>query len=67
MSDHVERGAQEEQSGTPLTDTEAAASKRPPSQPDGDTEPGSDGSSVQEGSADVPGAGLVDEQSEDPA
>ena len=64
MSDHVERGAQEEQSGTPLTDTEVAASKRPPSQPDSDTEPGSDGS-VQEGSADVPGAGLVDEQSED--
>jgi hypothetical protein len=26
MSDHVERGAQEEQSGTPLTDTENSSS-----------------------------------------
>jgi hypothetical protein len=67
MSDHVERGAQEERSGTPLTETEEAASKRPPSQPDSDSEPGSDGSSVEQGSADVPGAGLVDEQLEDPA
>jgi hypothetical protein len=66
MSDQVERGAQEEQSGAPLTDTEVAASQRPPSQPDSDIDAGSDGSDVQEGSADVPGAGLVDQQLEDP-
>jgi hypothetical protein len=66
MTDHIERGAQEEQSGAPLTETEVAASKRPPSQPDSDVEPGADGSELEQGSADVPGAGLVDEHLEDP-
>ncbi len=31
---HPERGAAEENSGTPLTETEIDASRRPPSQPD---------------------------------
>jgi hypothetical protein len=30
----TERGAAEENSGTPVTDTERDASRRPPSQPD---------------------------------
>lgn len=32
-NDDVERGAAEEMSGTPLTDTEREASRRPPSDP----------------------------------
>jgi hypothetical protein len=66
MTDHIERGAQEEQSGAPLTDAEVAASRRPPSQPDSDIEPGADGSELEQGSADVPGAGPADRQLEDP-
>ncbi len=38
----VERGAAEEASGTPLTETEVEASRRPPSQPQ---EPDSDDAS----------------------
>ncbi len=37
--ENVERGAAEEASGSPLTETEVEASTRPPSQP----EPGGDG------------------------
>ncbi len=55
------------QSGTPLTETEVAASQRPPSQPNGDIDPGSDASDVEEDSADVAGAVSVDQQLEDPA
>ncbi len=34
----IERGAQEEASGTPLTETEVEASRRPPSEPAGPQE-----------------------------
>jgi hypothetical protein len=48
MQEHVERGAQEEQSDAPLTPTEREASERPPSQP---AEPDSE---FQEAAADIP-------------
>ena len=37
----TERGAAEENSGTPVTDTERDASRRPPSQPDAGRDTGS--------------------------
>jgi hypothetical protein len=61
MSD-VERGAQEEESGVPLTETEVAASKRPPSQPDMDK-----GSSMEEGTADVRRPSQADEDMDEGA
>ena len=48
MSDHVERGAQEEASDAPLTPTEEEASRRPPSQPENPD------SGFQEAAVDVP-------------
>ncbi|MEH1129883.1 hypothetical protein [Micromonospora sp. CPCC 206061] len=57
MSDErVERGAAEEMSGAPLTDTEARAATRPAGQPDADTAKDStdvDAADVQEGTADT--------------
>jgi hypothetical protein len=42
----IERGAAEDASGVPITETDSGASKRPPSQPREDTDQVDDGSGV---------------------
>lgn len=59
MSDErIERGAAEEMSGAPLTDTEEQAATQPASQPDADDVPEAtdvDAADVQHGTADTGG------------
>ena len=53
----VERGAAEENSGTPLTQTEVDASRRPPSVGDSDIVTQDDGSGTASGSSGGSGGG----------
>ncbi|SRR6266487_1212563 len=57
MSQPVERGDQEERSGTALTETEVEASRRPPSQPDGGASTVEDNAGMAGGSSGGSGGG----------
>ncbi|MFC0527513.1 hypothetical protein [Phytohabitans kaempferiae] len=63
MTERVERGAQEEMTGTPMTETEERAMRRPASEPEGDSRRRAE--AVRD-RADAPGPVRVDEPMEDP-
>lgn len=59
MRDHVEPGARKPPFAT-VTSGDSEPDDRPAIERDPVVEPGADGSSVQQGSADIAGAGLAD-------